>query len=530
MRARNSYLLALLSGILLLLSYPPFNLGFLAWFAFVPILIAIYYETKAKRTHTMQLVMGICLVPILLGVSKGIFEIFLPIVIAWPLGVIVALFVVGYVVWPAESCAQPKQLPRPRLSYLPSGWQIFILPIAATAGEFLALNIPAVMKITGSLASVSISRTQWLTPSILQLASFTGMYGVTFLIWLVNSALAYGIVHYQDARRVSKQAIAVVLVFIIVFVCGWISLPEPVTGDTTVVIIQAKPETMERQHINELYADWSEYSLKYEPEIILWSRWAKHDPLENVGPFADQYVSFSQENDVYLTDGDNIVFPDGSVVHYYSPYHGLVAGHVFDGLVPFDPDKLFPELHGFDARSGKFGLLGCLEFGPTLPARQWVKGGAQFVAGTSGTRPVIGTLPGLHGGNAAYRAVEHRIYTAFFYRDNGSILVDPYGRIIEDIAPEPEIVAGKIAFTNERSFYSKYGDIFGFTILGLFVALLSSNAYLKRKSPYTFCKECKAQIEKGAEVCPQCGEQQKRSWFKGTLIYQLWERISKKQK
>ncbi len=105
---------------------------------------------------------------------------------------------------------------------------------------------------------------------------------------------------------------------------------------------------------------------------------------------------------------------------------------------------------------------------------------------------VIGTFPGLLSGNMIYRAVEHRIYTAAFYRDNGSILVAPYGRILEDIAPEPEIVAGKIAFTNERSFYSKYGDIFGFTILGLFVALLSYNTYLKRKSPYTFRKECNA--------------------------------------
>ena len=53
MRARNSYLLTLLSGILLLLSYPPFNLEFLAWFAFVPVLVAIYYERKAGRTERL---------------------------------------------------------------------------------------------------------------------------------------------------------------------------------------------------------------------------------------------------------------------------------------------------------------------------------------------------------------------------------------------------------------------------------------------------------------------------------------------
>ena len=529
MRARNSYLLALLSGILLMLSYPPFNLGFLTWFAFVPVLIAVYYETKAKRVEKLALVMGICLIPTFLGMCLDAARSGLPAVVAWPVSVVFAGLTASYLAFLVEGYLQPKRLPRPGLSYLPAWPQIFVLPVVATAAEFLAMNIPVVMKITGALGAASVSGTQWLNPPILQLASFTGMYGVTFLIWLVNSALTYGIVHYQEAGRISKQVIAVLLVFIIVFVCGCISLPGATTGGTTVVIIQAKPSTMEKQHINELYADWSEYSLKYGPEIILWSLWPRSDRFGKAGPFADEYVSFSQENDVYLTDGEKVVFPDGRIEDYWAPYNGLHLCHVLDGFVPFDPDKLFPELYGFDARSGKFGFLGCLETGSTLPARLWVKDGTRFIAGLSGTPPLIGALPGLLGGNMVYRAVEHRIYTALFHRDNG-LLIDPYGRIMEDIAPEPEIVAGKIAFTNGKSFYSKCGDIFGFTILGLFVALLSYNTYLKRKSPYTFCKECKAQIEKGTKVCPKCGEQQKRSWFKGTLIYQLWERISKKQK
>ena len=108
-----------------------------------------------------------------------------------------------------------------------------------------------------------------------------------------------------------------------------------------------------------------------------------------------------------------------------------------------------------------------------------------------------------------YRAVEHRIYVVIFHRDDGCILVDPYGRIMEDIAPEPEIVAGKITFTDERTFYSKYGDVFGFTIVGLFAALIGRNLYLKRRSPYFFCKRCRAQIEKGTRACPICGKKQK---------------------
>jgi apolipoprotein N-acyltransferase len=99
MRARNSYLLALLSGVLLLLSYPPFNLEFLAWFAFVPFLIAVYYETKAKRRGRLGQVAAICLIPIFIWLYNEV-DVFLPSVIAWPLGVILAFFVAGYVIDP----------------------------------------------------------------------------------------------------------------------------------------------------------------------------------------------------------------------------------------------------------------------------------------------------------------------------------------------------------------------------------------------------------------------------------------------
>lgn len=503
MKARNSYLLAVLSGVLLLLSYPPFNLGVLAWFALVPVLLAIYYRIKIQRIE-LTTVMAICLIPIFLWTYNEL-DVFLPVVVAWPLGVIIAVFMGGYVVWSLEDHWKSKHLPGRGLSYLPSALQIFVIPVLATAIEFLIMNIPVVMKIGGAIGFVSISRTQWLKPPILQLASFTGMYGVTFLILLVNCGIAYAIIHYKETRRISKQAIAVLLVFGIIFVCGWISIPEVTPGDTNVAIIQAKPSTMEKQHINELYANLSENSLKYEPEIMLWSIWMKYEPFEPAGPFARDYADFSQKHNVYLTDADNIVFPDGNIEHYDALY---LFPHVFDGFVPFDLNKILPKIHGFDTRSGKLGILVCMESASTIPARQLVKNGTQFIVVTSADRPVIDAFQGLIGGNIVYRAVEHRIYTALFFGDGGSIIVDPYGRITDDIAPEPEIVAGKIAFTNERTFYSKYGDIFGYTLVGLFIVLLSLNLYLKRKSPYTFCKECKAQIEKGTKVCQRCGKKQ----------------------
>ncbi len=95
------------------------------------------------------------------------------------------------------------------------------------------------------------------------------------------------------AKRISKQAVAVVLIFIAILVCGWVTLPASTSGDTTVAIIQAKPETLEKQHVTELYLDLSEDCLKYEPEIILWSIWPKYDlwhRSQSVGPYAEDQM------------------------------------------------------------------------------------------------------------------------------------------------------------------------------------------------------------------------------------------------
>jgi apolipoprotein N-acyltransferase len=43
--ARRDYLLAVLSGVLLALSFPEPGLSFLVWFAFVPLLLAISSKT-----------------------------------------------------------------------------------------------------------------------------------------------------------------------------------------------------------------------------------------------------------------------------------------------------------------------------------------------------------------------------------------------------------------------------------------------------------------------------------------------------
>ena len=527
---KTSYGLAILSGILLLLSFPPFKFGgFLAWVAFVPILVATYYEIKIGRTKKFIYIAGLCILPIFIWISYDVILMWcftLGKIIDIPaIGIIIALLagwgLSSYVLGTIGEYSWSKQFPPKCMRYLPFKWMVFTIPIVVTAGEFLLMNLPAIMKMGSIVGFLSVSKTQWLNLPVLQLASITGMYGITFLVLVVNTALAYGVIKYKEIKQIPKQTIAVVTLLAVIFVCGWASIPEVESGDTTVILIQAKPEIMETEHINELYINLSKESLKYNPEIIFWPIWVApfmelSSPKRWVfGPSAKEYADFSQDNNVYLIDSGGIICPDGNVHTFDFPFHYM---HSFEGIIPFEPSKIIPEAQGVNTHSGRFGPLGCIECGSTLPTNKLVDDGVRFVAVFTGNPPlIIDAAPGLFRANIVYRAVEHRIYSAFPYRDHESVIIDPYGRLVEDIAPEPEIVAGKIFFTDEKTFYTKYGDIFGWSIVGLALMLVICDFYFKRKSPFKYCVICRSKMEKEAKICHRCGSNQpsywKRFWF-----------------
>jgi len=490
MKARNSFALAVSSGVLLLLSFPPFDLEFLAWVALVPVLVAIYYERefKFKTVKLLAVIaMAITFMPQWFEPGYTEMEFWLPASWSWagyPVAIIVGYLIAG--LW-AEMLAywKPARLPSLTLKYLPAGLWIIALPIVWVTFEFLITSIPLVMKIGGALGYTSISGTQWRNISILQVASFTGTYGITFLIVLVNCALAYAIIRFKDYRRVYVPAIVVILIFGAIFTWGWFSTPPPFSDSVNAAIIQ----TAEKYEDNpDLYDDLMTKSLKYEPQIVIGAA--------PIGEFTD----FSREHHIYLLDGTELLSPDGERQHYDITYHFI---NIPDGFSPWEPQRIIsPPIDGFETEFGKVGSLICMESASPTPTRKLVEDGTEVITTTSLNQGFA--WAGLIGGNAVYRAVEFRVPAVSYLAWGDSIIIDPYGRIIEDIAPEEEIVAGKLAFAEGQTFYGRYGDIFGWSIVGLWIVLLSYNLYLRQKSPYIFCKECGAEIAKGSKVCEQC--------------------------
>lgn len=496
---KTSYGLAILSGILLLLSFPPFNLGsFLAWFALVPLIIAVYNETETKRISRLSRIAGLGCVLVFIWLAWWLYEF-----LGWIGFIAGLLFGVAWAsdwhtsyikdYWKTEKLAS-KNLP-----YLSSSSQVFTIPLVVTGVEFLFMNIPGVMRIGQIVGFLSMAKTQWANPAILHSASFTGMYGVTFLVLLVNCAIAYGIIRYQETSKIFRPTIIVLCLFAIIFAYGLINIPSQKEGDVTVAVIQYP--LVEGEDIDDLYLRLSKESLKYEPRIIVW-------------PFF-QYEGFTlskdfpQEHGVYLA-GAGVVSPDGSTSTDNLGYHMVT---LTKNIADIDVKGLFfPEVHSLDTDLGKFAVATCIESGSTLPTRDRVNDGAQFLIVPTGA-PNTYVFSWALGTNAIYRAVEHKVFAVEVIADHdSSMIIDPYGRIIRDIAPEPEIVAGKISFTDERTFYTKYGDVFGWTIVCMAVILTIYNFHLKRKSPFKHCEKCRYKIEKDAKTCPKCRIEQRPLW------------------
>ena len=184
---------------------------------------------------------------------------------------------------------------------------------------------------------------------------------------------------------------------------------------------------------------------------------------------------------------------------------------------------LLPEAPVYETSLGGMGMLFCMEGGFPIPTSQLVGDGADFVVITTGevSEPFI--MPWQFVTNAVYRAVEHGIPVVHVMNFERSVIVDPHGRIINEVST-PEIAVGQLAFADETTFYTMYGDVFGWTVVGIAAVMIVANACLKRRSPFAYCEKCRAEVPKGAETCPSCGASRKKPpLWKRILLHEYYE-------
>lgn len=167
---------ALLSAILLIISFPDYDIGLAAWIALVPIALA---STNMRFTSAfgLGLVAGIVAT---FGICGWIFNVpHFGMLQAIPLALYLSLY-------PALWCAGLVVLKRTRLPFIITGAALWV------ALDFLRAH-------AGFLAFpwATLAQSQHTDLPLLQTASLTGEAGITFVVVLVNLAIVTGLIKRQ---------------------------------------------------------------------------------------------------------------------------------------------------------------------------------------------------------------------------------------------------------------------------------------------------------------------------------------------
>ena len=442
---------AVLTSLLLFASFPPLDLGPLAWVALVPLLLAVQHSTP-RLAFVVGAVSGVV-------AYAGI--------LAWirVFGLMPWLLLAAYMAVYAGAFAALFRWMTAGRSASVALWTI---PILWTALEYVRSS--GVFGFAWAL--LGTSQHAWL-PAI-QLARFTGAYGVTFMVALGSATIGALLV----TRR---PALAVVPGLLIAAALGWgyLQVRAPAAGSIAVAAIQPNvPQYVKfdpgraGQHLQTLQrlvaaAGTQGPELIVFPESALPGNIFGQDGLLNaVGGWARQaratVIASSLENGI-----SNIavaVAPSGIAVSRYDKVRLVAFGET--GIRPGTRhDPLWTPV-------GRVGVAICFESIFPDVTRALTSNGAELLAVITNDAWFNGTAgPAQHAAQAALRAVETDRWIVRAANTGISMLIDPRGSVEGVVPAEVEaVLSGRVSLRRSLTWYVRWGDVFAqATVLGVFL-------------------------------------------------------------
>ena len=494
MKHHRNIILAVLSGISLVLSHPSFNLFPLAWVGLVPLLIAVKSVSNAKSALRIGYISGLTFFGGLLYW----------IVLLYPFANIFVT-VLGFVALVAYAAVYfgvfallVHQLPRK------SGMS-FIFP---TALFWTGLEWIRSWLLTG-FPWGSMGYSQWNNHAGIQIASITGVYGVSFIVVLFNAAIAHLLMSSSNWRRAIKGVVFPVAIAALTFVYGGFCLSgsENTAESVKLGLVPGhipQAEKWESEHAPKIfkrYISLTKEANADNPNMIVWPETSIHPQILSgqAKSYSDRLSEMLRNGQIYLLVGaaveevDKKVYnsalllsPSGEKLGSYSKMHLVPFGEyvpfssALPNLIQFDtfaPGKSINLLPLADAKDAKMGIAICFESVFPNLFRKFVAKGADIMGILTNDAWFVGTTaPAQHLSAAPFRAVENRI--SVFRCANGGIscIIDPFGRIVSPtITPtQPDgVLVEDVPLKNRQNtgttLYTRYGD--WFPILCLLVGI-----------------------------------------------------------
>jgi len=501
---KKDVLLSLCSGFLLILPFPNFNLEFVAWFALVPLLYAIQGK-EFRRSFTLGFLTGFTS---FLGILYWIIVAVhtygnVPLILSGLILLLLVMYLSLYVgVFTFLTRWVQKRLGIQTLLFIPALW--------------VSLEYLRSFLLTG-FPWANLGHSQYLNLPFIQIADITGVYGLSFVVLLVNATL-FTVLHQWPRRVVPSREIAFAVVVLLgVLIYGYgkmraIDQQIPHRPSLRVRIIQGNidqsikwDESFQRETLR-IYERLSLRAAEEKPDLIIWPETATPFFFQEAREYQPFVLDIPRKTNAFLLFGTpSYKIERGKVNHYNSAYLASPSGEVVEKydkihLVPFGEYVPFGDIlslgsigegignfksgkkiSNFSLPQGKFGVVICFEIIFPDLCRRFVKDGADFLVTLTNDAWFGRTsAPYQHFSIATFRAVENRVFIARAANTGISGLIDSKGKILKrgEIFTE-EAMTGTIRLSKNRTFYTLYGDAFAW-ICSAFTLLLLAYALFQR--------------------------------------------------
>jgi len=419
-------LAAVASGALLAFALPPFDVPLLGFVALAPMIAAVLRASAIPAlisTLLTGIVAGTVMTAFLSGVGDGFGS---------PALALAYFAVFGAAMW----------FPLMGARVLGAG----------RAGA-IVLSVGALGVLTEWLAArldypFTLALVLWRDAPLLWVAGWVGVWGLSFLVWATNAALALAVME----RRLNAPLKALAGGLLALHLLGWLQhalIREGETlrvavvqweGDYAPLIAQAKAQGAQLVVLPEACCSTDEGS-----------RWARQEQV---------WLIFGAS---YGGNAAILAAPDGTLSE---PYYKM---YPFGGEPPSweagDPVRAFP------SPFGTLGAVICYDTMFTEPCRRQALNGARLIAVPTFDPYAPGyLLHHLHGAMTTLRAAEHHVPLARAEDRAASMIVDAWGRVLAYALHEAQLAIADVPLGSGRgTLASRVGD--GYVLLCLLLAV-----------------------------------------------------------
>ena len=375
---------------------------------------------------------------------------------------------------------------------------VFAFPILFTAFEYLVF----IFSKDGTAASIAYTQSNYL--ALIQIASKTGMLGITFLVNFIPCALALAW-YFREKVHVSYILLglfAILLADTLIF--GWIRLNKADTGRTLQIgMVSINEEAYhgvfrhdlgKELELTTLYLQESEKLAGGGAEIIVLPEKAIYVRDSNTDSILQKFTTFAASHHVqmivgvtkqktdYYTNNAWVISDQGKLLADYQKVN-LFEGESLEGCRPGK------DIAVFLADTVKQGVAICkdMDF-------------QHFILGYSKQAPAILFVPAwdfvkdgwLHDRMAIMRSVEGGFSMARNARQGRLTLSDWKGRVLYEAISEPGkriSLMGKLTVEPHPTTYARAGDWFGtinmFAALGLIAYMFTDRTRKRNRALYS---------------------------------------------